>query len=693
MAMLTLRSALTASVDAEGEWCAPEVTDAPSSSGGLPSRDVHGRAGSLAVVLVAALASSAGAAETWVEARSPNFTVVSNAGEGRARDIAWEFEQARVVFARLWPWAKLGQGRPVVVLVAKDEGTLKRWAPHYWEVKGGIRPASLSARGADREYLLVRSDTGTTDSTDVTPYFTVYRAYVSILLSVSLDRPLPVWLEVGMGEVFGNTSVRNSEVRVGRPVPWHVQQLNERTGESLKSILAAQRDSVLVRKEAERQLFDAQCWALVHYLFFGDAGAHAKPLGRFVQLWLAGRTQDQAWAETIGDVTLVEAKVNAYPRLPALSFGRLLTDVSLERQRFPVRPLAPGESAALRAEVHVALNRAGEAQDAIEESRAADPRGPASYDAEGLLADLQQNKVRATQAYAQAVERGSTSGYSYYRAAFLAWKPTPDPEGLAAIRKLLERSIELNEQFGPARSYLADVMVEQNQAAAALPLAERAVELDAGNSYARVTLAHVLHKLGEDGPARTSAQRGLELADDDQQKSNARSFLTLLDQEAENQRQRDANQATQSRYTACRNGDGAACAQLLPDLERWCGEGQANACDFAGWLFAEGRGVPTDLARAASFEQRGCAAGDKHDCVKYAWSQARGEGVTTDEKQGMATLGALCAEKFLMACTRLAALHAAKPTAEDRARARELLAQACEGGDVEACSLAKTLPR
>ena len=59
----------------------------------------------------------------------------------------------------------------------------------------------------------------------------------------------------------------------------------------------------------------------------------------------------------------------------------------------------------------------------------------------------------------------------------------------------------------------------------------------------------------------------------------------------------------------------------------------------------------------------------------------------------MGALGALCTDKFDVACTRLAVLHAAKPAPKDRARAKELLAQACEGGDAQACSLAKTLPR
>lgn len=347
----------------------------------------------------------------------------------------------------------------------------------------------------------------------------------------------------------------------------------------------------------------------------------------------------------------------------------------------------------MRAAVHVALDRPVEAQDAIEEARAADAAGAASYDVEGLLADRQHDKTRAAQAYAQAVERGSTSAYTFYRSAQLAWKPVADAEGLAAIRKRLERAVDLNEKYAAAHSYLAEVMVQQDQAEAALPHAQRAVALDSGSTYGRVALARVLHKLGQDDAARATAQRGLQLATDEADKSNAESFLTYLDRETQFRRQRIASQETQARFTACRNGEGAACAQLLPELERGCGEGQANACGFAAWLFAEGRGVTKDPARAASFAERACAVGDKQACLQQAWSQARGDGVAKDEARGAAALQALCTDRFLAACTRLAVLHAGKTGAKDRARARELLAQACAGGEEEACALAKTMPR
>jgi TPR repeat protein len=339
------------------------------------------------------------------------------------------------------------------------------------------------------------------------------------------------------------------------------------------------------------------------------------------------------------------------------------------------------------------MDRPLEAQDAIEEARAADPAAAASYDAEGLLADLQRDKARAGQAYAKAVERGSTSAYSHYRAAQLAWKPVSDPEGLAAIRKHLDRSIELSEPYAAAHAYLAEVMVQQDQAEAALPHAQRAVALDAGSTYNRVALARVLHKLGQEDAARAAAQKGLQLAADEAERSNAESFLASLDHDAEQKEQRAASQASQARFTACHNGDGEACAQLVPELERACGAGQAAACDFAGWIFAEGPGPARDPARAASFMQRACAAGDKRACVHQAWSQARGQGVAKDEAQGTAALEALCGDQLFVACTRLAVLYAGKGGAKDLARARELLAGACAGGEAEACSLAKTMPR
>src|SRR5262245_43993138 len=112
------------------------------------------------------------AAESWVEVKTAHFTVLTNAGEGRARQTALEFEQVRAAYAKIWAWVNEADDRPPLVVGLKDEATMKRWAPRYAEVKGGIDVASVSVHGADRDYLLLRTDARPAQQ-DVTPNFTL----------------------------------------------------------------------------------------------------------------------------------------------------------------------------------------------------------------------------------------------------------------------------------------------------------------------------------------------------------------------------------------------------------------------------------------------------------------------------------------------------------------------------------------
>jgi len=81
--------------------------------------------------------------DTWVDVRSPHFVVISNAGEKRARNMAWQFEQVQALLRRLWPWATGSFERPLVVYAARDERTMRTLATEYWERRGGVQPSSV----------------------------------------------------------------------------------------------------------------------------------------------------------------------------------------------------------------------------------------------------------------------------------------------------------------------------------------------------------------------------------------------------------------------------------------------------------------------------------------------------------------------------------------------------------------------
>ncbi len=634
-------------------------------------------------------ACPATAAETWVEVKTPGFTVVSNAGEATAQKTIVEFEQVRAAYGKVWSWAKLVQGKPTVVLALKNESTLKRWAPAYFEIKGGIDVVSGSAGGADREYLLLRTDSRP-DDVSVAPNYNLYRAYLGLLLSSSFERRLPLWLSNGVSYVLGNISVGDKEILLGRPVPWQLQQFNQGGRLPLSAILDARANSPLVEKADERRVFDAQCYVLVHYLLFGERGAYSAKLSRFLQLWQAGRSQDQALAEAFGDLKALEQALPVYAGSRILSYARLQTEARIAGDRPAARVLAPAEVAGLQAAVHVAMGRPVEAQAAIREARTADAHSPLSYDAEGLLADRDHDKPRAAQAYAQAVELGSTSAHSHYRAAQRVWKPDADAAALAALRQRLERAIELNGSYANAHSFLADVIVAQGDGQAALASAQRAVALEPGESYHRVAVGRALQKLGRIDEARKSGELGLQLAENDADRSNAERFLLYLNESSRYAQERARLEASQ-KEAACQNGDSAACVLILPDLERACSQSEARACLYLGWLYAGHGGVARDAAKATGYGERACAAGDKNACVEHAWALARGEGLPKDEPKAVAALDVLCTEGVFPACTRLGLIHAARRTSAARTRAKALLTRACEGGEQDACSMANEL--
>jgi TPR repeat protein len=630
------------------------------------------------------------AAETWVEVKAPNFTVVSNAGSGIAKETATEFEQVRAAYVKLWPWAHFGGGRTTFVLALKDVGTLRRWAPGYFEVKGGIDVVSGSAWLGDRQYLLLRTDSRPED-VNVIPSYNSYRGYLQLLLSSSVERRLPQWLSNGMAGVFANTAVRDKEILVGRPVSWELQNFNRLARRPLREILDARSDSPLLLKDALRDVFDAQCYVLVHFLSYGDRGAHAPNLNHFLQLWMAGRSHDDALAEAFGDLAVLERQIADYATRPILSYARVKVESDLSAGLPAARTMPPAEIVGLQAAVHVAMGRPVEAQAALRQARTMDPSSPLSYDAEGLLADHDKDRPRAVLAYARAAELGSTSPYSHYRAAQLSWKSDPDASTLAAQRRYLERALELNGSYAIAASFLADTLVAQGDANAALAHAQRAIALEPSNSYHRVAMARALSKLGQGDEAKKAAELGLKLADDEDDRSNAERFLQFLKDSTRYEQDRARHEASQKQGSACQAGDPAACAQILPEMERACGEKQASSCSYLAWLYAEGRGLAKNLAKAAEYTEEACLAGDKRECVQHAWLLARGEGLTKDEPKAVAALDGLCNEPFFPACSRLAYLYAAKPTLTARARAKALLTRACEGGEQDACSTAKQL--
>ena len=477
----------------------------------------------LAIMLFASCgwtASRVEAADQWIEVKSAHFVVTSNAGAGSAKTLAWQLEQIRSAIAALWPWARVDPTRPLVVIAVKDETAMKALAPTYWERKNGVHPVSVWVGGADQDYMAIRVDVRADDKIFVNPYTASYYSYVSLILNHSVERELPLWFSRGLSSVLSNTIVQDAKLLLGPPIPWHLTRLNESPRMKLSALLAVTRGSREFASDEGQRTFDAQSWALVHFLMFGEGGARWSKLDQFSRMVSAGTDPDTAFREALGRPEDLETPFHNYITRNVFSFQQLNIDVSVKPEGFTVRPLPAADAASRRALFHTAMKRPVEAQTAIEEARKADPSAPESFVAEALLLDRDGKRDEAKAAFTRAVDAHSTSGYAHYRLASLLWRRDADRDTLTQIEKLLSQAVNLNIRDADAYGFLGETR-SQLGTDGALGLVLRAISLEPSESRHHLRAAAILWRARKYDEALKQAQAALQLATDDESRRQA----------------------------------------------------------------------------------------------------------------------------------------------------------------------------
>jgi tetratricopeptide (TPR) repeat protein len=597
-------------------------------------------------------------AATWVEAKSPNFTVYSDAGERRARAVAWQFEQIRAALSRLWPWARVDFDRPVVVYAARDERTMRELVPEFFEGRNAIKPASVFVSSTDGHYVALNSDLSTGGAVNVNPYITSYWSYVSLILRSSIDRELPPWFARGFAEVFSNTIVRENEIQIGQIIPWHLERLREASRPTLDVMLAADAASPYLTRGDRMNTFDATAWALVHYMMFGNRGKNIPLFNEFAEAVRRGAAPVDALTKAYGSVTAIRDGLVRYIDQTLYVYQKAKVAVEIDAARFTTRQVTPPDSALALARLHVAMERPVEARAQLATA------GAAGAELEGVLLEREGKRDEARAAYARASEAGAASFFGEYRLAALSW---PSGQNLPAntfapIEKMLKRSVSLNPMFAPAHQLLTDALLRQEKYDAALPMAQRSIALENPDVHGYLLLARAYWGVSKSPEATAAAKRALSLAtrqDDRQRAQQMLDFLAKSSGHSAPALQADAAEISADEgkklFDACNANDSAACQKLSDMFDRSCKTGDARGCMMTAFFLLEGRGV------------------------------------AKDEAKGMAILEPLCDGGMPEACVPIANVLLARGDAANRARAKELLGRSCQAGAAEACTALKTL--
>jgi tetratricopeptide (TPR) repeat protein len=221
--------------------------------------------------------SDARAAEPpWLEIHSAHFTVITDGGDKKGREVALRFEQMRAVFGTLLGKDRLNLPVPLTILAFKNDKSYYQLAP----LQNGqpIDSPGFFLPGDDQNFIVL-------GLFEDEPWRTVAHQFAHMLLNYNYP-PAQGWFDEGLAEYFSSIRVDNKQVEIGgdpelRPSVTQDLLQNQRDThppKSLTELLGAQvwlsipdlftmkHDTSTFSEGTHHTLFYAESWMVIHYL-------------------------------------------------------------------------------------------------------------------------------------------------------------------------------------------------------------------------------------------------------------------------------------------------------------------------------------------------------------------------------------------------------------------------------------------
>ena len=478
-------------------------------------------------IAVCALLCIAGE-NTWIEVRSPNFVVISDASPKQARRTARSLEQFRNLLQMTLPSLKVDSSSPLIACLVRDEKGFKALLPKEMLEKGAAMAGGLFLASPDRSFVLLRAD--------VPPdlgYHAIYHEYVHQVMRLTFPE-LPLWLSEGFAEFFGYANISDGTSELGIASPELLQTLQTRPMIPLATLLHITQDSPYYRQQGMVDIFYAQSWALTHYLMLGDKQAHAAQLNEFLALLQKEVPEQEAGKRALGDLKTLEQNLGRYIRSMAFYRYRIPAKLDVKEDQYAVRTLPPAESLALRGEVLVYVNRLDDAKAMLEQALRLDSRSALANEGMGMLYNRLQNQDLSEKYFATAAELDSKSFLAHYYAAHAAFGRGDDDR----VESHLRKALSINPDFAPACRILSGhLAMQRDRLPEALELARKAASLEPADLGHRIQIGKILLALGKEDEASDQVERILAIAKTDADRKGAESLRFQIKEQRERVRQ------------------------------------------------------------------------------------------------------------------------------------------------------------
>jgi TonB family protein len=459
--------------------------------------------------------------QEWVEVRSPNFIVVSNAGEKQARKIAVQFEQIRSVFRQMLENANKHPSPRITILAVKEESSMRELLPEYW-TKGHSHPAGFFSSRLNDFYAAVQLD-----APGLNPYETIYHEYYHAI-SVPYIPALPVWLAEGLAEFYGHTVITENAVGMGEADPLLLQELRNTSLISLDVLFKVDHSSPYYNEANKTSIFYAESWALSHYLLIGDRMAHRPLLDAYLNALGQVSDPEEAAKMAFGDLHKLQSDLEAYIRNRQFLYLKYPPPrVNEDEMKF--RNLSAAEASAYRGGFAVIRGRYQEGNTILNEALQQDPNIGLAHQYLAVDEFFEGQRDQAVESASKAIALDSNNWFARYLRAFLktngAGMGSTDPQ----IEDDLRRAIAIRPEFAPPYGLLAVYLAAANRNQdEALALAQKAVSFEPANPNYQLALAQVLIRQNKVDEADLASQRASAWARDASEKANAENFRQFL---------------------------------------------------------------------------------------------------------------------------------------------------------------------
>ena len=470
----------------------------------------------------------------WVEVDTPNFRIISNSEPGKAREVAYGFEQARAVMQQMIASPRPFAGRPIIVLVPKDEATVQE----LWPAKAGVGGNGyfvLPVLGAEKLYFLLRPAIQELYPVRVYRGETVFpqrqhaafRAYAQVFVPLNYG-PLPLWLETGLQAFYSSSQRLLNQIRIGGPPPGGLRK-SAWAFVPIETLLRADFDSPVAIDREATGVFEGETWALVHYMRTSLDTAKPNSLVKVIDQLRMGADVREVFQQFVGEPQQLDKRLVPYLQREGGSSLSLPVPPRVKMKEIPTRELAPAEVAAALGDFYMQGGWHELARQQLTAALQLTPELPAALESLAWLEHLEGNDQAAQERLQRVLRLNPESNMAhYYRGALLA-AAGKDDNNSAAPTAELRRAIALRPDFSPPYHQLARLLLKSGKNLnEAYQNAQRAIQLDFGVPEYYLTLAEILSDAGRADLALPNAKLALMAARKKELRDAATAFLEKL---------------------------------------------------------------------------------------------------------------------------------------------------------------------